>query len=57
MHELGFFLLVALIVVHVAAAVFAELKEGTVISAMFSGRKIFDRAPVDAPDTPNTPLS
>jgi cytochrome b len=47
-HEYTFFLLVALIAVHVAAAVFSELKEGNaVISAMFTGRKVSDRQPVD----------
>jgi cytochrome b len=54
-HELTFFLLLTLIVVHVAAAVFAELKEGTVISAMFTGRKILHREPVDAADEPKPP--
>jgi hypothetical protein len=38
-----------LIAIHVAAAVFAELQEGGgIISAMFTGRKISARAPVDA---------
>jgi len=54
-HEWTFFLLVTLIAVHVAAAVFAELKEGTIISAMFTGRKILDREPVDVADAPNPP--
>lgn len=50
-HEFTFFLLVALVAIHVAAAVFAELKGGAVVSAMFTGRKIFDRVPIDAADT------
>lgn len=54
-HELTFFLLIALVVIHVAAAVFAELKEGTVISAMFTGRKILHRVPVDGEDKPSLP--
>ena len=48
-HELTFFILLALIAIHVAAAVFAELKEGgAVISAMFTGRKVSARKPVDS---------
>jgi cytochrome b len=48
-HELAFFGLLALIAIHIAAAVIAEIKEGgTIISAMFTGRKIHDREPVDA---------
>jgi len=54
-HEFTFFLLVALVAVHVAAAVFAELKEGTIISAMFTGRKILDRVPREVADTQNAP--
>jgi cytochrome b len=47
-HELGFFLLIAMIVIHIAAAVFVEIKEGgAVISAMFTGRKIHRDEPVD----------
>jgi cytochrome b len=48
-HELTFFVLLTLIAIHVAAAVFAEFQEGgSIISAMFTGRKISARAPVDA---------
>jgi cytochrome b len=48
-HESTFFVLLALIAIHVAAAVFAELREGGgVISAMFTGRKVSAREPVDA---------
>src|SRR5690606_21016285 len=47
-HAYNFFLLIALIVIHVAAAVVAECREGgTVISAMFTGRKVHEREPVD----------
>ncbi|HEY8521514.1 MAG TPA: cytochrome b/b6 domain-containing protein [Gammaproteobacteria bacterium] len=47
-HEYNFFLLIALIAIHIAAAVVAEFREGgTVISAMFTGRKVHDREPVD----------
>src|SRR5690606_5744162 len=47
-HEYNFYLLVALIVMHVAAAVVMEFREGgAVISAMFTGRKLHERKPVD----------
>ena len=49
LHEYTFFALAALIVIHVSAAVFAEVKGGSVISAMFTGRKTLDdEASVDA---------
>jgi len=48
-HELTYFVLLALIAIHIASAVIAELKEGgAIISAMFTGRKIHTREPVDA---------
>lgn len=48
-HELLFFVLAAVIVIHVAGVVFTELWEGgTLTSAMFSGRKFLTRKPVDA---------
>jgi cytochrome b len=47
-HEIGFFILLTLIAIHVAAAVVSELKEGGgVISAMFTGRKVSAREPAD----------
>ena len=47
-HEYNFYLLVALIVMHVAEAVVMEFREGgAVISAMFTGRKLHERKPVD----------
>jgi Ni/Fe-hydrogenase 1 B-type cytochrome subunit len=47
-HEYGFFLLLAMIALHIAAAVVAEIREGgSVISAMFTGRKIHSEEPVD----------
>ncbi len=54
-HEFTFFLLAALVALHVAAAVFAELKGGAIVSAMFTGRKIFDRLPVDVADPTDQP--
>jgi cytochrome b len=51
-HELTYFILLALIAIHIVAAVVAELREGgTLISAMFTGRKIHDGVPVDGTDT------
>jgi cytochrome b len=48
-HELGYFLVLALIAIHIAGAVVGEIKEGgTIVSAMFTGRKVHDRTPVDA---------
>jgi cytochrome b len=47
-HEFTYFVLLVLISIHIAAAVIAEFKEGgAIVSAMFTGRKIHDREPVD----------
>lgn len=47
-HELNFYLLLVLIAIHIAAAVFTEFREGgTVISAMFTGSKFHEENPVD----------
>jgi cytochrome b len=47
-HEYNFFALLVLISVHVAAAIFTEVREGgTVISAMFTGTKWHADEPVD----------
>jgi Ni/Fe-hydrogenase 1 B-type cytochrome subunit len=47
-HLYSFYLLVVVVVVHVAAVIITELKEGgSIISAMFTGRKIISRRPVD----------
>jgi hypothetical protein len=47
-HEYTFFVLLAMIALHVAAAVVVELKEGgAIISSMFTGRKIHSRRPED----------
>ena len=49
-HELGFYALAVLIVIHVAAVVITEVHEGgSITSAMFTGRKILSRRPPDAP--------
>jgi Ni/Fe-hydrogenase 1 B-type cytochrome subunit len=48
MHGYGYFVLLAMIAMHIAAAVVMEFKEkGGVISAMITGRKIHSDAPVD----------
>ena len=50
-HELTYFVLLALIAIHIAAAVIAEVREGgSIISAMFTGRKIHDGEPTDSPE-------
>ena len=47
-HEIGFYLLLGLILIHVLAVVITELREGgTLISAMFTGKKILDQEPAD----------
>jgi cytochrome b len=49
-HETTYFMLLALIAIHVAAAILAEFREGgSIISAMFTGRKIHDGEPTDGP--------
>lgn len=47
-HELNFFVLCAVTVVHIAAVVLTEIsEEGGIISAMFSGKKTFSQTPLD----------
>jgi Ni/Fe-hydrogenase 1 B-type cytochrome subunit len=49
-HELGFYALAVVIVLHIVAVVVTELREGgSITSAMFTGRKILSRRPPDAP--------
>ena len=48
-HELGFYALAVLIVLHIIAVVATEIHEGgSITSAMFTGRKILSRPPPDA---------
>ena len=48
-HYWTFFALLAAIVLHVAGVAAAEVREGgSLVSAMFTGKKIFDSKPVDA---------
>jgi len=50
-HIWSAYLLMAMIVLHVAAVVITELREGGgIVSAMFTGRKVLTREPVDEPD-------
>jgi cytochrome b561 len=47
-HVYSFYALVVVVVVHVAAVVITEVKEGgSIISAMFTGRKIISGSPQD----------
>jgi cytochrome b len=47
-HVYGFYALAVVVVLHVAAVVISELKEGgSIISAMFTGRKIIGGSPRD----------
>lgn len=47
-HEISFFILLLLVIVHVVAVVITEVREGgSLISAMFTGNKIHDSKPVD----------
>lgn len=50
-HEIMFYVLLGLIVLHVLAVVLTEVKHGgNIVSAMFSGRKSFANPPGDAPE-------
>jgi len=47
-HYYAFFVLLAAVVLHIAAVVMSELREKNgLISAMFTGRKVFSEKPVD----------
>jgi Ni,Fe-hydrogenase I cytochrome b subunit len=49
-HELGFYALAVVIVLHIIAVVVTEVHEGgSITSAMFTGRKLLSRRPPDAP--------
>lgn len=48
-HEIGFYVIASLVVIHIAAVVFTELRGGgTLVSGMISGRKILAGVPKDA---------
>jgi cytochrome b len=47
-HYYGFYVLLCLIFVHVLAVVITEIREGgNLISAMFTGKKVMSKTPVD----------
>jgi len=47
-HYYGFYVLLAVIAVHILVVVVAEIKEGgNLISAMFNGKKVLNETPVD----------
>lgn len=49
LHEYTFFALLALIALHVVAAIIVDIKEGgAIISAMFTGRKVHKDRPADS---------
>jgi len=48
-HEIVFFVLAGMIVLHIAAVVWSDIRHGGgIISAMFTGRKAFSEKPADA---------
>ena len=48
LHVYSFYVLAVVVVRHVAAVIITELREGgSIISAMFTGRKIISGRPVD----------
>lgn len=48
-HLYAFYALLAVVILHIAGVVIAELRgEGTLVSAMFSGKKTLSEAPADA---------
>lgn len=53
LHVVVFFVLIGAVVLHVAAVVFAEIKERSgLVSAMISGNKAMPKKPVDLPKPP-----
>lgn len=47
-HYYGFYILITLAVIHILAVVVTELREGgTLVSAMFSGKKVIEGTPAD----------
>jgi cytochrome b len=51
-HEYNFFLLSFVMVLHITAVILTEVREGgSIISAMFTGKKILSQKPVDAGDS------
>lgn len=57
LHDWGYYTLLLLMAVHIAAVVKSELgSDSGIVSAMFSGRKRLSRRPVDLPRTNHLPL-
>jgi Ni/Fe-hydrogenase 1 B-type cytochrome subunit len=55
-HEYSFYVLLIMIALHVAGVIVSEVRGGgTLISAMFTGRKVLREAPVDGADTSAQP--
>lgn len=53
-HEYSFFVLSFVIILHIAAVIVTEVREGgSMISAMFTGKKILSQQPKDESDTDN----
>lgn len=51
-HEFGFYALAAVITMHIIAVVVTEVHEGgSIVSAMFTGRKILSRRPPDSDES------
>jgi cytochrome b len=47
-HEYAFYALLAMVLIHVVAVVVTELRAGgTLVSAMFSGKKVLNQPPAD----------
>jgi Ni/Fe-hydrogenase 1 B-type cytochrome subunit len=47
-HKLSFYILLFAIILHIAAVVIAEIKEGNgLVTAMFTGKKVFSDPPED----------
>ena len=52
-HEINFFILVTLLLVHIGGVIFGELREKNgLISAMITGEKVLDETPVDEKSHP-----
>jgi len=51
LHYYTFYLLVAVLIFHIWGVVITEIRERNgIISAMFTGKKVFDSKPVDSDD-------
>lgn len=47
-HEINFYLLIIVTLIHIVSVIVTEVKEGgTLISAMFTGKKVLDTKPMD----------